>query len=38
VQTARYCVLVGLWGENFKGEGTADCNILCTGGIEGGEF
>ena len=35
MQTARNCVLVGLWGENCKGEGSADCKKLCTGGIVG---
>ena len=35
VQAARNCVLVGLWGENCKGEGSADCKKLCTCGIVG---
>ena len=38
LQTARNCVLVGLWGKNFKGEGNTDCKKLFTGGIVGGEF
>ena len=38
VQTARNCVLVELWVENCKGEGSADCKILCTGVIVGGEL
>ena len=38
MQTARYCVLEGLWGENFKGVGSANCKKLCPGGIEVGEF
>ena len=35
MQTARNCVLVGLWGENCKGVGSADCKKLCTGMIVG---
>ena len=38
VQTARTCVLVGLWGHNFKGDVSADCKKLCTGGIVGKEL
>ena len=38
VQTARNCVLVGLWVEKCKGERSADCKKLCTGGIVGGEL
>ena len=36
MQTARNCVLVGLWWESCKGVGRADCKKLCTGGIVGG--
>ena len=36
VQTARNCVLVGLWGESCKGVGRADCKKLCTVSIVGG--
>ena len=35
MQTARICVLVGLWRENCKGVGSADGKKLCTGGIIG---
>jgi hypothetical protein len=38
MQNVINCVLVRLWGENCKGGGSADCKILCTGGIVGGEF
>ena len=35
MQTARYCVLVGLWGENCKWDVSADCKKVCTGWILG---